>query len=172
MNKKLWGFVICSLFILIIFSSGCISQEKKETEGGSYSLEVLPEVRTSNYNYNETTMGNYFWDLPVWENFTDTYAGKYSDSLKDAVIDNMKSQAENLNLDQKLLEDCINGCGEFDEPEYHVALPCLAELAKFQDNDVWIIVFAWGMDTHDLGHIRYYAVDINTLETLHFETCG
>jgi hypothetical protein len=84
----------------------------------------------------------------------------------------MRKQAKELGEDSDLLEDCIEACGEFDEPEYHASLPCLAEKAKFNNTDVWIIVYIWGFESNDLGHIRFYVIDISNLEILQFETCG
>jgi hypothetical protein len=135
-------------------------------------ITVKPEVRVSDNEYYENTTGETFWEPPIWERFENEYAGRFSVRLQQECVSSMKDQAKDLGQDPTVLERCIDACGEFDEPEYHVSLPCLAERARFNGTEVWIIVYIWGMDTNDLGHIRYFVVDIETREILQFETCG
>jgi hypothetical protein len=158
---------ITLLILILLILSGCLGDEnKKENGGGAYTLEVLPEVRISDNNYNESDMGNYFWEPPIWDKFCEAYANKYSEKLQATVILDMKRQAKELGEDPEILGECINA-----SKESGVRLPCLAEKAQFDNNDVWIIVYAWGFDKEDLGHIRFFAIDMNTYEELHFQTC-
>lgn len=140
------------------------------------SLKVRPEVRTSENNYNETSINDFF-STPIWKSFKENYTtANYSDNLVDVVIDDMKNQAEDFGLDAEKLEDCIYATGAYDylPGEYSLPmLPCLAEKAKFNNTDVWIIVFnrANGWEEENLSHIDIFVIDINTLETLYHTGC-
>ena len=93
-----------------------------------------------------------------------------TDLLRDNIIRSMKKQAKELGEDPELLEDCIKATGQI-QPGL-VRLPCVAEKAKYNGTDVWIIVFTWGFNARDLGHDRDYVIDIESKEILRFQTCG
>jgi hypothetical protein len=161
-------FVAAGICMLIIFSTivgGCIYEEKSKGKKEEVTLDLLPEVRTSDNNYNESNPGN-FWSPQIWTDFCDTYKDKYSGNLRSAVIADMERQAEELGEDPEILKDCIAAAGE-----EGIKLPCLAEKAKFNNSDVWIIVSAWGVDKGDLGHICFHIVDTSTFSVLHVESC-
>jgi len=128
-------------------------------------------VRTSENNYNETSINDFF-STSIWESFKENYTTvNYSDNLVNAIICDMRNQAEDLGLDAEKLEDCIYATGVYD---YDIPmLPCLAEKAKFNNTDVWIIVFnrANSWEENNLGHIDIFVIDINTLETLYWIGC-
>jgi hypothetical protein len=163
LNKYLFLAAI-PLCILILLSSGCIDGV---TNNSSTEVSMRPIVRVTDKDYDDDMNGFTYYEF--LEKFADEYQGTYSGGLKDNLIEDMMEQAEALGEDPEELEECIEATGETKGSV--VSLPCLAEKAKFDGDPVWIIVFTWGMDADDLGHERYYVIDVDTLETLKFETC-
>jgi hypothetical protein len=158
-------------------------------------LTLEPEVRVTNNTYHQSNFSG-FGEPPIWEEFNEVYGGKYSDRLRDAVIDNMKDQAEELDEDPVVLEKCLEATGQFDESNNN-RLPCLAEKAKYEyytahigkdwyeieelneselgeteTDPCWIIVINWGFPEEQFGHIKVYIISAIDYEELYYVTCG
>ena len=167
MRKDLKIVIVCAvIFLIVVFSVFIYFFQIVDP------MTLKPEVRVTDRNYQPNETSELFNEPPIWKKFEDEYNGKFSVRLQDGIVASMLEQAKELGEDPGLLEDCLEVCDEFDEPQYHPALPCLAEKARFNNTDVWIIVFIWGMDVDDLGHIRFYVIDISSLEILEYQTCG
>ncbi|MCJ7813182.1 hypothetical protein MUP95_07705 [bacterium] len=131
-----------------------------------------PEVRISENNYDDISI-MIFWEPSIngiaWRDFSHIFNTMYTKTLRDKFILEMKKQVAALGEDDAIFEACLFTPNLINNDR--VVLPCLAEKARFDNHEVWIIVFMWGFDALDLGHIKIYAVDIATFEILFYATC-
>lgn len=158
---------IVHIILLLVVVLNCHKYSPTEPK---VELTVFPEVRMSDFNYDDTGIELTFWNDSTWRSFTHAYNGKFSSELVELIVDNMRKQAEALFLDPDVLDSCIYGNPEM-QGNASVFLPCVAERAKYQGQDVWVIIFAWGFDVDDLGHIWIHVMDLYAYKSLHYLKC-
>jgi hypothetical protein len=159
------------------------------------SMTLKPEVVVTNKNYHQSSFSNSFEEPTIWDEFNEVYGGKYSDDLRNDIIESMKSQAKDLGKDPDVLEECLMATGQFDEVNNN-RLPCYAEKANYEyyinhkgktDFDIrdmnemtlgptetdpcWIIVINWGVDGEPFGHIKTYIISTDDYSVLYYLTC-
>ncbi len=136
------------------------------------TLETLPTVRATNWNYNETSLAP-FWGCLEWEAVSSKSVVWGSENLfKFINIAMLKAKLLNLNSTE-LFQILLN----LTSTEIHnvIKIPCLVEKAKFKNADAWITVFNWeiygAIENMTLGHIMIYVVECGTQKVLDFESC-
>jgi hypothetical protein len=185
MNKKILGFLISLIVFLLILNTGCISDDSKDdekskkdqngnenkTNNQTVQVTVLPVVRITNNNNSERNLSILDYNS-IRDNFTKAYNGNYSDELREKIEDIMRNKTIELGEDPEILFNCINATGTYKKSVFsRLYLPFLAEKAKFDDKDVWILAFIWGFQKDDLIHHRFYVIDYKTYEELFYFSC-
>ena len=159
-------------------------------------MSLEPEVIVTNKNYHQSNFSSTFAEPDIWDEFNEVYGGKYSDNLRNEIIESMGSQASELGEDPDVLEKCLKATGQFDSSNNN-RLPCYAEKAYYeyytnhkgkddyeieelngtdlgptQNDPCWIIVINWGIGDEPLGHIKTYAISTEDFSVLYYITCG
>lgn len=133
-------------------------------------LPALPKVFATVNNYQESDIRQRVPDKSLHDAFKAAYAGAYSNALKAELVDYIIAEAQRLRIDTTQLRDCLAATGRLDE--HAVALPYLAEHARYDSTAAWIFEFAWGYEGDDeLGHHCCFVMDRAEQDTLLFITC-
>jgi len=78
---------------------------------------------------------------------------------------NVSKLGENVNIIESILEKVgCNVSGEY-------ILPTYAEKAKYEDKDVWLVQFTYGLGNPEFGHFKCFAFSIPDLDTLNYFGC-
>jgi hypothetical protein len=190
MKKRSVIAIVCLVVIIVAVISTFVFLTYFNT-----SMSQEPEVIVTNKNYHQSNFSNSFVEPAIWEEFNEIYGGKYSDNLRNEIIESMKSQAIELGENPGLIEKCLKATGQFDDANNN-RLPCYAEKANYEyyvnhkgkiDFDIremnetelgptdvdpcWIIVINWGMDDEPFGHIKTYAISTVDYAVLYYLTC-
>jgi hypothetical protein len=177
MDKKMRIIVqvIKFLFVLIlgVSLSYLLTSCKNESivEPGEIGVDVLtelPVVKITANNYDELSFQASFGSLEIHNRFTKAYRNTYTSSLKESIIGYILIDIKKNGGNAEEFTKCFNAVGEFKD---NTCLPCLAESAKYQGKEVWIMVFNWGVEASDLGHIAYCAVEKSSQTILYWKNC-
>jgi hypothetical protein len=130
--------IISCIIVIIIILSGFIyfryfeeSNDKNLDNNKEYHITLEPEVRVTNKIYYQINISESFWTPPIYDKFNKEYGEKYSEGLKNEIIDCIKNKSAELGEDPDVLETCLFIMGPFYEPGYR-SIPCLAEKAQLE----------------------------------------
>lgn len=157
--RSVWFFLL--LLSVVVLSCDSLV-------GPALDPEILPAVLATGTNYRVADLQRVVPDSTLWHRFAEAYAGKYSQALKDALVEHIVSVAGDMHLNENQLRDCLAATGQLSDAIH--ALPYRAEFAKIEGTRSWIMEFAWSPDT-TLGHFRCYGISTTRLDTLAFLTC-
>jgi hypothetical protein len=132
-------------------------------------LSVLPVVRVSQTNYQQSDIQGRVPDTLLLNAYVRSYKGFYSDDLKSKMIAHIENSVRSLGLSLDEFQRCFTATGQ--QVPGAVTLPYLAERASYTGKPSWILEFAWGMTADDLGHYRCFVMDAVSADTLLFITC-
>lgn len=150
--------------ILALMAANCKDAGTKPFE----DLPALPKVTVTQASYQEADIRRRVPDPVLLQSFTAAYGRKYSQDLKERICSYILARAAGLSLDAEELHRCIESTGQLRKEV--IALPYLAERAKFNSVDSWIFELTWSPDS-SLGHFRCYVIGAAAHDTLLFVTC-
>ncbi len=128
-----------------------------------------PVVRLSQTDYTEAAVRSSVPDTAQLRLFGNAYGGKYSDSLKQSLVEYVDQMVQLLGGSVVEVQKCLEGTGQLTSGL--VSLPMSAERARYQGKEAWLFQFTWGFTPADLGHYRCFVMDAATADTLLFITC-
>lgn len=167
--------VVKFIFVLVlgVSLSYILTSCKNETivESGSVNVDVLtqlPVVQKTANNYTAESFETTFGHTEIHKRFTEVYKNTYTASLKESMVGYVMIDVKLMGEDPDEFVKCYESVGEFKEG---TCLPCLVESAKYEGKDAYIIVFNWGLQKEDLGHIAYYAIEKSTNKVLNWTSC-
>jgi hypothetical protein len=132
-------------------------------------LSVLPVVRVSQTNYQQSDIQGRVPDTLLLNAYVRSYKGCYSDDLKSKMIAHIENSVCSLGLSLDEFQRCLAATGQ--QAPGVVTLPYLAERANYTGKPSWILEFTWGMTANDLGHHRCFVMEAVSADTLLYITC-
>jgi len=158
-----------TIFILSFAVLVSISSCKDIGETGATQVIGFPSVVSSQTDYQQAQIQARVPDTLRLNELLQICRRSYSDSLKASLIGSMLASVRKLALSVQEFQSCLTATGQ--QAPGVVALPYLAEHAKYTGKPAWIFEFAWGAYPEDIGHYRCFVMDATTTDTLLFITC-
>jgi hypothetical protein len=166
-------FLIAYSVFLIFFIQNCKNKSTDPNDDVTVkpyaNITVKPIVEKTSTDYTQELFRLSFPKMELLKEVGEAYKNNYSEAIKNELINYMKKQVDSLGESGEIFSDCmeVTGCKDI----YSISLPCYAEKAKYEGNDVWIIQLVWGMMPLDLGHYKCFAISTNNKDTLDFKRC-
>ncbi|HOD62088.1 MAG TPA: hypothetical protein PKG96_08310 [Bacilli bacterium] len=150
--------------LLLIILIGCKDDKITDPQNNA---EVV--VKKSNTDYNQNSFKTLFPDSSSLKSISTAYSSNYSEERKAKLIENMKANVSKLGEDVNIIESILEKVGCNVSGEY--ILPTYAEKAKYEDKDVWLVQFTYGLGNPEFGHFKCFAFSIPNLDTLNYFGC-
>ena len=141
-------FVLLLLLALLAISCRLVTDPDAE-------ILVLPAVLTTGNDYTADDLRQMVPDSALFGNFARAYGGRYSQTLKNELVEYIVSEAGRLKLNDRQLRSCLEASGQLQDSV--TALPYRVESAKYESQRAWILEFTWGADS-TLGHYRCFVL--------------
>jgi len=162
--KRVHEVALAAIWVILVFNFSC-QKEKSPT----WPDTTFPVVQVTSNNYCEAEIIGMTPHSELFEAFCESYVNQYSDALKAEVVKQMKIKAFRLGEDPRQLEECMEATGHL-APGV-ISLPYYAERACYDDQDMWLIEFAWGYAAADLAHFKSFVMGISTCDTIYYVSC-
>ena len=156
--KKSYSLVFITLFTCILISCKEDSINEPEREH-QYSLSILPIVEATVYNYNIDSLFNKFARPFICSNYLREYYRSYSDTTKQAVLNEVERIIDSLGLDYNNFMRCFEATGL--QSDSINVIPAFVEKGWYNNEEVWNISVAFGHkgDQFKLFDIASFNVD-------------
>ena len=157
-NFSIFGY-LSLLFCFLFFNCS------DNSTGSNDGITAKPVVKVSSTNYNYQTFTSRFPDTLSLKKISDAYSNNYSESIKENMIEYMKTEVKRLNEDVNIFNNIVSlsGCNTMDE----YVLPTYSEKAFYEDHEAWIIQITYGLGEPNFEHFKFLVDD-----GIHFIDCS
>jgi hypothetical protein len=161
---KFQAYYLILFSFLLILLGGCKDDKITTPQNNT---DVI--VKVSNTNYNHNSFKTHFPDSASLHNISSAYSYNYSWERKAELINGMKIKVTALGEDVTVIERILTTTGCNISGAY--ILPTYAEKAKYEDKDVWVVQFTYGLGNPVFEHFKCFAYSIPNLDTLDYTGC-
>ncbi|OHD19694.1 MAG: hypothetical protein A2086_01640 [Spirochaetes bacterium GWD1_27_9] len=150
------------IIIIIFFFCSTLILFSKEIR-----LKVDPEFRIDETNYNKQLIIEDHSYMDLFNKFTKSY--NYSMILREKIIKKLYLITKKNDFDIDILKRCIELTKEIKFNK--ISVPFLVRKTYYENNEVLIIYFVWGINSNDFAHYCYYVIDYKKNNILFADSC-
>jgi len=154
-----------SLFLFCFLLFTC----SDNSTGSKDEINVKPVVKVSSTNYTSQTFLKTFPDTLSLKRISEAYSNNYSESVKENLIEYMKTEVKKLDEDVNIFNNIIglSGCNMMSE----YILPTYSEKAFYENQKAWILQLTYGLGEPKFEHFKCFVFGVDNLDTLAYFGC-